>query len=336
MVPASVPVSVPVSASASAPASASEAPLQPARSSDVDEHARRLVGWSQDYSQLTPGRFDGTVLQASLGAVALLQERTNQRLRERFVVPAGELVVAVPVGLSGPAHWGDARLDADSVAVCRGGEPTELLTPKEFGIVGIAVPVAGHDVHALVPGVPRVLRDRAAADAMRALFARALQAARRVEDPARTRFAGVLADEVGVLAARVAAEGEGTGAVPSLARRLSLVRRAEAFVHANEEAAPTVAELCRATGACRRTLQASFVDVLGIGPSRYLRAMRLNRVRADLKHDAASVSEVAVRWGFWHLGRFSADYRAMFGELPSETRARARGVGADASAADFG
>ncbi|RPH43099.1 MAG: helix-turn-helix domain-containing protein [Burkholderiales bacterium] len=341
------------------PASRSEAVLQPARSSDVDEHARRLVGWRQDYSQLSPGRFDGTVLQASLGSVALLQERTNQRLRERFVVPAGELVVAVPIELSGPAHWGDARLDADAIAVCRGGEPTDLLTPNVFGIVGFAIPATGPAVDALEPGVPRVLRDRGCADAMRALFAQGLAAARRgsardgrVEvghgqdhgdgdgDPVRARFAGLLADEVGGVAARIASGGEGTVEVPALARRLSLVRRAEAFVEAHgdahDPAAPTVAELCRATGACRRTLQASFVDVLGIGPSRYLRALRLNRVRADLKRDAASVSEVAVRWGFWHLGRFSADYRAMFGELPSETRARARGPGPQSRAADFG
>lgn len=320
------------------PAPVSEAALQPARSSDVDEHARQLVGWRQDYSQLSPGRFEGTVLQASLGAVALLEERTNQRLRERFVVPAGELVVAVPVTLSGVAHWGDARLDADSVAVCRGGEPTELLTPREFGIVGIAVPAAGHAVDALLPGVPRVIEDAAAARTLRGLFAQALVAAGSggPAQAVRTRFAGVLAGEVGALAARVAADGEGTAPVPGLARRLSLVRRAEAFVHANEAAAPTVAELCLATGACRRTLQAAFVDVLGIGPSRYLRALRLNRVRADLKRDGSSVSEVAVRWGFWHLGRFSADYRAMFGELPSQTRARAGAVAPDGSAADFG
>jgi AraC family ethanolamine operon transcriptional activator len=31
------------------------------------------------------------------------------------------------------------------------------------------------------------------------------------------------------------------------------------------------------------------------------------------------VADIAIRWGFWHMGQFARDYRAMFGELPSET-----------------
>ncbi|MCK5375915.1 MAG: helix-turn-helix domain-containing protein, partial [Acidobacteria bacterium] len=31
------------------------------------------------------------------------------------------------------------------------------------------------------------------------------------------------------------------------------------------------------------------------------------------------VTDVANNWGFWHMGQFAADYRKMFGELPSQT-----------------
>ena len=35
-----------------------------------------------------------------------------------------------------------------------------------------------------------------------------------------------------------------------------------------------------------------------------------------------TVKEVATRWGFSHLGRFSRDYQRRFGEAPSETLSR--------------
>jgi transcriptional regulator GlxA family with amidase domain len=56
----------------------------------------------------------------------------------------------------------------------------------------------------------------------------------------------------------------------------------------------------------------------------YLRHLRLDRARADLLHlaDVPSVASVALRWGFGHLGRFSADYKERFGESPGESLRR--------------
>jgi len=36
------------------------------------------------------------------------------------------------------------------------------------------------------------------------------------------------------------------------------------------------------------------------------------------------VIDVAYNWGFWEPGRFSVEYRQMFGEKPSETIQRSR------------
>jgi AraC family ethanolamine operon transcriptional activator len=80
----------------------------------------------------------------------------------------------------------------------------------------------------------------------------------------------------------------------------------------------SVAELCARFHASRRTLQYAFEDTLGVNPSAYIRAVRLDHVRRELR-GAASVTEVATRWGFWHFGNFSSEYRGQFGELPSET-----------------
>lgn len=83
-----------------------------------------------------------------------------------------------------------------------------------------------------------------------------------------------------------------------------------------------VNELCSAAGVSERSLRRLFHDRYGISPKNYLIRTRLNYVRRDLK-DCSNVREkiadIANNHGFWHMGQFAADYRKLFGELPSET-----------------
>ncbi|MFJ2828777.1 AraC family transcriptional regulator [Streptomyces sp. NPDC087263] len=71
-----------------------------------------------------------------------------------------------------------------------------------------------------------------------------------------------------------------------------------------------------------RTLQEAFRKNLGMSPMTYVNEVRLQRVREQLRVSApgtVTVSDVAYRWGFAHLGRFAHRYRARFGESPSQT-----------------
>ena len=61
---------------------------------------------------------------------------------------------------------------------------------------------------------------------------------------------------------------------------------------------------------------------LGMSPKRYPLLRRMAFVRRALRAavpDAATVMDVATRYGFWQLGRFTVEYRSLFGETPSAT-----------------
>ena len=60
----------------------------------------------------------------------------------------------------------------------------------------------------------------------------------------------------------------------------------------------------------------------GASPMQLLRNLRLDKIRQELLSASvdSNVSEVAMRWGYTHLGRFAAAYRKRFGEAPNETR----------------
>ena len=84
----------------------------------------------------------------------------------------------------------------------------------------------------------------------------------------------------------------------------------------------TVTQLCKITGVSIRTLQYAFLEHYGVTPKTYLKNYRLSCVRQELwKSDPliTRVNDIASHWGFWHMGQFAADYRKLFGELPSET-----------------
>ena len=100
------------------------------------------------------------------------------------------------------------------------------------------------------------------------------------------------------------------------------LRRAEAFVEAHLDRPLTVAEIADAAGTPRHTLFRTFRRIHGRGPTAWARDRRLHAVHHALiaaDPSETTVTEVALRFGFTHAGRFAGEYRRAHGELPSET-----------------
>ena len=105
-------------------------------------------------------------------------------------------------------------------------------------------------------------------------------------------------------------------------RRPRPVKRTLDAMHAEPSRQFTAADLAGIAGVGVRVLQESFRQHVGMPPLTYLRRLRLDGVHAELSragHWQVSVSEVAYRWGFTHLGRFAGAYRERYGESPSQT-----------------
>jgi AraC-like DNA-binding protein len=109
-----------------------------------------------------------------------------------------------------------------------------------------------------------------------------------------------------------------------------LVRRAERFIIDHAATPITVSDVAADLGISLRSLQAGFRQWRATTPNLLLRQVRLQLVRDELLRSGtrADVTTTALRYGFSHLGRFSAYYLAAFGEVPSETRRRGRAISA--------
>jgi AraC-like DNA-binding protein len=115
---------------------------------------------------------------------------------------------------------------------------------------------------------------------------------------------------------------EGT---PAARRHQDILVSFEDLLQAQPERNPRMAEICAALGVPEWLLRSVCAEHLGMSPTSHLRLRRMSLVHRTLwRGDAAAetVSEVARRYGFRNFGRFAADYRALYGELPSTTLRR--------------
>lgn len=103
------------------------------------------------------------------------------------------------------------------------------------------------------------------------------------------------------------------------------VRQVEAYLEANADSPISLADLASLTGVSVRSIQAAFRASRGYTPMEFLRTRRFELARQRLRsgqETSTTVTQVALACGFEHLGRFSIEYRARFGESPRDTLRR--------------
>lgn len=105
-----------------------------------------------------------------------------------------------------------------------------------------------------------------------------------------------------------------------------VVRRVVELIESSPDAAFTVADLAEFAGVSERSLHSAFRRQLGTSPMSYVRRHRLEQVHEELliadPSSGVKVTDVALRHGFTHTGRFAAAYKERFGESPSATMRR--------------
>jgi AraC family ethanolamine operon transcriptional activator len=299
---------------------------------DFDELAVMARHWDLDLRQLGRGRFDGELLQAVAGTTLFTEARFGRTLEQRGTSPSGLRTMAITAQPGVRFKWRRKTItDSDILIFPRSGE-LESISHSDFHVYIISIPEAQLQEIAEVAGVPDVLA-LLAAETVTCLPSRLRRLRRALRDLAWAAKgnASLLADanvlrEIEYEVPRLFVEAMRRSPSPPKSltsqQRDLAIKRAESFIAQNTDEPLTVRDVCGAAAVSERTLQYAFMDYFGMTPKTYLRAVRLNGARRDLKYSepGIKINEIANRWGFWHMSQFAADYRKQFGELPSRTR----------------
>lgn len=301
---------------------------------DVDEHAANLGKWNQYYDQLSSGNFQGTLSEVWIGDMQIFREVTTQSVVEHGQAWTGARLFGVPMAMAGSGSFCDRPIHDNSIFSFGPGSEFSLHSPKKFDVVGIAIKeddyrqvVASLEEAGskrMLPESATVMRCRAGLDELRvfldSLFEVLDDNAAILSHPTTQKT--IRSALLGHICDSVQSASDLPAPLSSYRARKAIVERARHHVLSNLHETVTIAELCEALQTSRRTIQYCFQEVLNTNPVQYLRAIRLNSVRRELRGSnpaLTQVQDIAARWGFWHLSHFASDYRAMFGELPSDT-----------------
>jgi AraC-like DNA-binding protein len=283
----------------------------------------------------TKGNFRAELMQIDLHKLWLQRGRENLARVSHGAVIAERAAIGFLIGADQPAirycgievspgeimfnKWSSRH--RRSFAPCHWGGMS--LTPADLAAAGRAI--AGREL--TVPTDTYVVRPVAALMArLLALHEEAAQLAKTAPhklahpEVARSLEQALVHTMVRCLTEGTPIEiGSGTG------RHSAVIARLEEFLATNHDRPLYLAEICAATSASERTLRVCCQEHLGMGPVRYLwlRRMHLARHALVLADPAtATVTDIATEYGFWELGRFSVEYRALFRESPSASLRR--------------
>ncbi|MGZ0714774.1 helix-turn-helix domain-containing protein [Pseudomonas palleroniana] len=309
------------------PASDVSSTLRRYHTHDIDQHARNMGGWQVRYDQLTPGRFEGELIELHAGWMQLVRDRANQSMLKSGSAWKGAITFSVPLRASGPVFCAGHPIHEHSLLVALGDHLPDLRVPEQLDLLSVAVDI---------PTLEHLLQRQGARFRITDLPKCYRLGATNVQAELADLFNGVadqghdsllgyeairhgIRDAVMVQLLELMAPEQAACLSPTSRKRMVDRAREYALGHLDEPL--SILDVCNHIGASRRKLQYCFQETLGINPVAYLRALRLNAVRRELRESRAvhGVQAVAARWGFWHLSRFASDYRTLFGESPSQT-----------------
>ena len=287
---------------------------------DLQECARH---WDLDFRQMDRGRFDGEIHLVMMPEVQLGHVRLERRIEQAGAPPTGLRTIGLPADPGQRIFWRGRQVHGGQVLVYPLGSEIDAISQPGFEVYVLSFRPELLNATAERLGVAHFERLLDASDVVdvdpRALDALRVSLKAWFPNPGREWARSELPSAVVQL---LAGATQPQRPVLLMDRAIHMTRQ---HVDGRPFAALHVTDLCRHIGVSERTLRHSFRDRLGMTPKAYVRDRRLNLVRNALRAadpSAAKIAHIANRCDFWHMGQFAADYRRLFGELPSETLRR--------------
>lgn len=290
--------------------------------------------WNADFRQISSSRGNHQVLQVMMDGMLMSRGKFGCHLDQRGATPEGLRTFALLEEGCAPMHWFGRTVGPDDLLVFPAHGEIDVFSQPGFCNHTFCVSMAdlavfferfeGPDLDRLLGPEDTVFRlspahlHRLRCHLRRISFRPGeLRKSLALYDAYKDKLLALL---LGIF------QSESTiHAMPRSRIHRSVFREMTELVHRHKDERIKLKRFSQLLKVPERSLNEVFRTELGISPGLFIKGQRMFGVHRHLWHSRPSqvrVTDIANDWGFWHMGQFAADYRELFGELPSQTLKR--------------
>lgn len=309
---------------------------------NIDDQAACLAGYDQQYQQMSAGlykgRFETIDVDSELG---LYFETFNQKMDQWGASPPDRYGFAFFTHGKLESTFGSVTFTGDHVLIMPPGKSFSCRAEANTGFCVVSVDKVAFenalgDAHLRDDVCKRIAMSTqffVHCATIKHLRSSVAFLARLASGEDQRAFPGVMQSSKRALIHFLVGIASDAYAATSLLEQEKLDYRARLAGAAQREFRENLGanfspqEIADRFGVSRRSLEKIFREFFQQSPLEYNKAVKLNSFRSALlkpENQGQTIGDIAAQFGIWHLGRLSSDYRGFFGELPSETRKRAK------------
>jgi len=318
------------------------AKYQQERFADIDRYCEMMQGLVDgDIIQVDRGPVSIDTALIGLDDVAVFKFGTDKAVFERMGIPRGVHFIFSHPSNAGPCVFCGIEIPADSFGIFHAGFEYSSYGPSGYEFVEVSIPAEllpprfftffrSNELHSPERVIHSVRRYGASAfrDALFGLFDQPGMLQNLAKDKHGAFYLREwVVDGVNELTQAVMAEElRRDGLKPNV--RFDLFRTALEAVDRSINEPLSTRSLAAEIGVSPRVLQYTFKTILRASPTQYILHRKLHSIHSHLNRglpdSERNLTDIAMRYGLLHPGRFSLHYKTVFGQSPSVTLRQVR------------
>lgn len=285
-------------------------------------------GWEYSLCQLSRGALGFSIRRIEVVGLILEWIHLDAAMAVHETKLTSDLTLVVPLEYSSETSFGGQSVAFGHVGLLSRGIDFCHRTQPGLYSLSITVPRKLADRMGWMEDPKTALWTKVSRDVLRGILSRLENAVRLLEMRSEVDLCETVLAElfraIGDLLEPLSRAQDQNALSQTTLRNMALLTAVQKHLLKSDWVGSTdISELATKLGVSQRTLFRAFAASIGMAPRAYQKRLRLQMVRESLRcadDNSASVTEVAMDHGFWHLGRFSQEFREAFGHSPSQAR----------------